>query len=169
MPQAVITTVASLKRRPVPDGISHPSVGTERDIAEREEARKSLQALRLSRPQLQSLVLSVEDMQKWGYIVAAPEAPGGTEPAIEGKIAKCERCVCYFQVKRREEAAECVYHWGRPYTKMIEGDFRVSCRPATGSDVISSFRTTRADIFLLFEPGRRWRWMCYGNPRLLRI
>ncbi|KAF9495402.1 hypothetical protein BDN71DRAFT_876921 [Pleurotus eryngii] len=118
---AVITTVASLKRRPVPDGISHPSVGTERDIAEREEARKSLQALRLSRSPLQSLVLSVEDMQKWGYIVAAPEAPGGTEPAIEGKIAKCERCVQYFQVKRREEAGECVHHWGRPYTKMIEG------------------------------------------------
>lgn len=120
----------------MPDGISHPSVGTERDIAEREEARKSLQALRLSRSQLQSLVLSVEDMQKWGYIVAAPEAPGGTEPAIEGKIAKCERCVQYFQVKRREEAGECVHHWGRPYTKMIEGKFCVSCLQVTGSDVI---------------------------------
>lgn len=63
----------------------------------------------------------MEDMRKWGYFVEIPEGPGGKEPSIEGKIATCERCNQPFQVKRKEEADECIYHWGKPYTKKMNG------------------------------------------------
>ena len=33
----------------------------------------------------------------------------------------CERCGQRFQVKRREEADQCVYHWGRPFVSKANG------------------------------------------------
>jgi RNA exonuclease 1 len=61
------------------------------------------------------------DLQKWGYIVDIPDGPGGDRPSEEGKIAKCERCAQPFMVKRMEEADECLYHWGKPYTRSMNG------------------------------------------------
>lgn len=119
---AVISSVAALKRRPIPDSISHPSVGTEQDIATREEQRKSLESLRLTREHLEPLVLSMDDMKKWGYIVEIPEGVGGDRPSEEGQPAKCERCGQQFLVKRKELADECTYHWGRQYTKQVNGE-----------------------------------------------
>lgn len=101
--------------------MSHPSVGTESDVAARVEAQKTIQSLHLSADLLQHLIHSVADLQKCGYIVDIPEGPGGEEPSMEGKIAKCERCTQYFLVKRLEEADECIYHWGKPYTARING------------------------------------------------
>ncbi|KAL0949464.1 hypothetical protein HGRIS_009518 [Hohenbuehelia grisea] len=135
---AIITTTAAIKRRPVPDNIGHPSVGTEGDLVHREAARKSIKALSVTRKHLDSHVLSVEDMTKWGYVTSVPEGEGGSEPSIEGKVSKCERCAQPFQVKRKEEAEQCVYHWGRPYTTMNEGKrlrvYNCCSRPAGDSE-----------------------------------
>ncbi|KAF5387710.1 hypothetical protein D9615_000495 [Tricholomella constricta] len=119
---AVIQCAGALKRRPIPDSLSHPSVGTEADIAARAEARKSIDALRITRNHLQPYLLSMEDMVKWGYIVETPEGPGGTEPSLKGKVAKCERCAQPFLVKPREEADVCIHHWGKPYTTKVNGE-----------------------------------------------
>jgi hypothetical protein len=119
--QAVIQCAAALKRRPIPDSASHASVGTEDDLAARAESRKSLDSLRLTRAHLEPFILSMADMQKWGYFVDIPDGPGGELPHLEGKIAKCERCTQPFQVKRKEDADECIYHWGKPYTTTING------------------------------------------------
>ncbi|KIP10709.1 hypothetical protein PHLGIDRAFT_11157 [Phlebiopsis gigantea 11061_1 CR5-6] len=103
---AVISTIASIKRRPSPDNINHPSVGTEGQIAKREEDRKKLQALKITVEQLEPYALTQDEMKQWGYIVDIPAGPGGDRPSEEGSIMKCERCNQQFKVKRREEADE---------------------------------------------------------------
>jgi len=124
IPQAVISSIASLKRRDVPQSVGDPTVGTEGDIAARIEAKKVVQSLRLTTSHLQSYLLSQEDMITWGYVVDVPEGPGGDKPSEEGGVMKCERCKQPKQVRRMEEAEECVYHWGRLLTKKVGGKAR---------------------------------------------
>lgn len=123
--QAVINCVAALKRRPSPDSVFHTSVGTEDDILARAEAQKLLVSLRLSRLKIEPFVHSIAELEKWGYIVNPPPGPGGDQPSLEGKVSKCERCAQPFQVKRMEEADQCVYHWGKPYTSRVNGKLQV--------------------------------------------
>ncbi|KAF8663427.1 hypothetical protein AX16_000997 [Volvariella volvacea WC 439] len=85
---AVIQCVAALKRRTPPDSLSHPAVGTEDDIVAREEAKKSLNAIHLTREVLQLHTHSLQELEKWGYFLTVPDGPGGEEPSLEGKIAK---------------------------------------------------------------------------------
>jgi RNA exonuclease 1 len=117
----VITSIASVKNRPIPDSPSHPSVGTEGDLQNRTNTRKSLDSLRLTPTHLEPLVMSLEDMRIWGYIVDTPDGPGNEKPTEEGGVAKCERCAQPFKVKRAEEAEECLYHWGKPYMTHVNG------------------------------------------------
>lgn len=124
IPQAVISSIASLKRRDVPQSVGDPTVGTEGDIAARIEAKKVVQSLRLTTSHLQPYLLSQEDMITWGYVVDVPEGPGGDKPSEEGGVMKCERCKQPKQVRRMEEAEECVYHWGRLLTKKVGGKAR---------------------------------------------
>ncbi|EGO01872.1 hypothetical protein SERLA73DRAFT_177433 [Serpula lacrymans var. lacrymans S7.3] len=119
---AVISSIVTLKKRPFPDSISHPSVGTEGDLAIREESRKKRNSLRLTRAHLDSLVMSIEDMQKWGYITGVPDGIGGDRPHAEGKVMQCERCAQPYMVKRDAGVDECIFHWGRPFTKAINGE-----------------------------------------------
>ncbi|KAL7282390.1 hypothetical protein ACG7TL_003861 [Trametes sanguinea] len=116
---AVISSIAALKRRPKPDTASHASVGTESEVLAREEMRKKVAALRITAAQLEPYVLSVEEMKKWGYITEVPSGPGGDKPHEEGSIMTCERCGQKFVVKRRENADQCRYHWGRPYSSKV--------------------------------------------------
>jgi len=60
-------------------------------------------------------------MITWGYVVDIPEGPGGDKPSEEGGVMKCERCKQPKQVRRMEEAEECVFHWGRLLTKKVSG------------------------------------------------
>ncbi|GBE79712.1 ribonuclease H-like protein [Sparassis latifolia] len=121
---AVISSIATLKKRSFPDHFSHPSVGTECDVTKREEARKKMEALRLTASQLEPYVLSVDEMRRWGYIVDIPPGSGGERSSEEGSIKTCERCRQQFKVKRAEEADECVFHWGKPYSSKVNGERR---------------------------------------------
>jgi RNA exonuclease 1 len=112
-----------LKRRPPPDSLSHPSVGTEGDLQTREELRKSSESVHLTRSHLESLILTVKDLQKWGYVVEVPEGPGGDKQHEEGGVKPCVRCSQMFAVKKVAEAEECDYHWGRPLTTSVQGKF----------------------------------------------
>jgi RNA exonuclease 1 len=104
-----------------PRSVGDPTVGTEGDLAARIEAKKVVQSLRLTASHLQSYLLSREDMITWGYVVDIPEGPGGDKPSEEGGVMKCDRCKQPKQVRRMEEAEECVYHWGRLLTKKVNG------------------------------------------------
>jgi len=166
--QAVISSIASLKRRDVPQSVGDPTVGTEGDLAARIEAKKSLQSLRLTTSHLQPYLLSREDMITWGYVVDIPEGPGGDKPSEEGGVMKCERCKQPKQVRRMEEAEECVYHWGRLLTKKVSGEAQWwGNHLNTPTDVPS--RRESQTVHVLFGPihlrGRLHSW----PTRLLRI
>lgn len=117
----IIQCAAALKRRAIPTSLSHPSVGTEAELAARAESRKALDSVRLTRTLLEPYVHLTTELLQWGYFMEIPDGPGGHEPSLEAKTAKCERCGQPFQVKRKEDADECIYHWGKPYTVTING------------------------------------------------
>lgn len=105
----------------MPDTIGHPSVGTEGEIVKREEEQRKLQALKLTVEQLEPYILTLGELLEWGYIVDIPDGPGGDCPSEEGNLQKCERCNEQFQVKRKEQADQCNYHWGKPFTSKAHG------------------------------------------------
>ena len=117
----MISTIAAIKRRPLPDSANHPSIGTEEQVAKREEERKKLESLKIMPSNLEPYILSLEQMQTWGYVVEVPPGPGGERPSEEGAVMKCERCNQPFKVKRMLEADECVFHWGRPFSSKTNG------------------------------------------------
>lgn len=121
---AVITTIAAIKRRPPPDSASHPSVGTEEQVAKRAEERKKLESLEMTTSDLEPYILTLAQMRTWGYVVEVPPGPGGERPSEEGSIMKCERCGQLFKVKRMQEADECVFHWGKPFSSKTNGEKR---------------------------------------------
>ncbi|EIN10457.1 hypothetical protein PUNSTDRAFT_64972 [Punctularia strigosozonata HHB-11173 SS5] len=119
---AVISSIAALKKRPKPDTTAHPSVGTEGQVKARQETKTKLEALRLTPEHLEPLIMSRAEMQAWGYLVDIPPGPGGEKPSEEGGVMKCDRCATMFQVKRKDEAEQCEYHWGRAYSTKINGE-----------------------------------------------
>ncbi|KAF6762312.1 Rexo1 protein [Ephemerocybe angulata] len=121
---AVIQCIATLKRRngAKPTSSSHFNVGTVDDVNAKVEAKKTLEALQLSKDLLEPLIHSVDDLTKWGYIVDIPAGEGSREPSMEGKVGKCERCAQPFQVKRMEEAEECTFHWGKALMTRVSGE-----------------------------------------------
>ena len=119
--QAVISCVASLKKRPKPSSISHDSVGTSESVKKRLEEREKLGNLHVTKDHLLPHIMSIETMEKWGFMTKVPEGEGGTRPSDEGKVRQCERCSKQFVVRRKEDAEECVFHWGRPQINRING------------------------------------------------
>ncbi|KAF8195798.1 hypothetical protein K438DRAFT_1918956 [Mycena galopus ATCC 62051] len=128
---AVIQCAAAIKRRPAPDTSSHPSVGTEEEVIARAEALKTRKSLRLTRANIEHLII-------WGFILDIPEGVGGDQPSLENKISNCDRCGKAFTVKRKDEADECTYHWGKPITRTANGQrervYRCCYRAAPGDD-----------------------------------
>ncbi|QRV73177.1 exonuclease domain protein [Ceratobasidium sp. AG-Ba] len=117
-------TITMIKKRPKPNQISHPSVGTQGTV----DARRAQKNSMLKRAQIEHAVLSQEQLVKWGYLVEVPEGPGETRVSDEGEEATCERCQTLFVVRAprsKQEAKElsekCTYHWGRTYVSRIGG------------------------------------------------
>ncbi|EJD01091.1 uncharacterized protein FOMMEDRAFT_110616 [Fomitiporia mediterranea MF3/22] len=133
---AVISCVASLKKRKKPDSLTHESVGTEGTLQKRRDTHDKLRALKLTKKHLSPHIMPLEAMQKWGFMTEIPDSPGSSNPSDEGKIKQCERCNEQFVVKRKEEAGECVYHWGRAIMNRMNGEkLRVwSCCSEVASD-----------------------------------
>ncbi|KAJ6485148.1 ribonuclease H-like domain-containing protein [Mycena vitilis] len=135
---AIIHCAAALKRRQAPDVSSHLSVGTEEEVIARAEALKTRKSLRITRAHIEHLVMSKEDLEVWGFILDIPEGVGGDEPSLENKTAKCDRCGKAFQVKRKDEADNCIYHWGKPITRKAGGQkervYRCCYKPAPDDD-----------------------------------
>lgn len=102
--------------------MSHSSVGTEDDLAARAESRKKLDNLRLTRDKLKSIVMSLEDMEAWGFIVQVPQGIGGDKPTAEGQVLQCERCTQSYMVKSNPPLEECHYHWGKLFTHKVNGN-----------------------------------------------
>ena len=99
----------------------HEAVGTEGTLQKRKNERDQLRSLVLKKSHLEQHVMNIDDLKRWGFMTEPPEGEGGTNPSDEGKIRKCERCSEQFLVKRKEEAEECIFHWGRAVTKKSMG------------------------------------------------
>ncbi|KAM5540478.1 hypothetical protein V8D89_005936 [Ganoderma adspersum] len=121
---AVISSIAAIKKRPKPNSYSHASVGSESDVQTREETRKKVASLLLSASRLDPYVLSMDELKKWSYIVDVPAGTGGDQPHEEGSVKTCERCAEKFVVKRREEADQCRFHWGKAFSSRMNGERR---------------------------------------------
>ena len=93
------------------------------EVLQREEDKKKLAALKLSKVQLEPHVLTLDQMRATGYIVEIPEGVGGERPSEEGSVKNCERCRQPFKVKRMEEADQCTYHYGRVRVFRASGRF----------------------------------------------
>ncbi|KAF9247301.1 ribonuclease H-like protein [Melanogaster broomeanus] len=134
---AVINSIASLKRRPIPTSASHPSVGTEDQITARIEAQKKFDELRLTRSVLTNLLMTTDTMQQWGYILEIPEGEGASKPNALGQVTKCDRCGQSYMICSSPTQDECTYHWGKPFSRTINGEkLRVysCCSKTTGED-----------------------------------
>lgn len=116
----MIQSVGALKKRVSPDSISHLSVGTEREVAERLASQKAIDSLRLTREILEPLQLTHADLEKWGFMTEIPASSGGAQPSKEGELAKCERCAMSYVVTR-DAPKECSYHIGRAVTQNVSG------------------------------------------------
>ncbi|KAG8686096.1 RNA exonuclease 3, partial [Ceratobasidium sp. 394] len=121
-------TITMIKKRPKPNRISHPSVGTQGTIEARRRTEAELKNSTLKRSQVEHAVLSREQLSRWGYLVEVPDGPGGTRVSDEGQEATCERCQTLFVVRapQSEQEAEelslkCTYHWGRTYMSKAAG------------------------------------------------
>ena len=117
----MISSIATLKKRSKPTSLSHESVGTEGTIKKLREAYDKLRSLSITARKLDPLVMSVEVMEQWGFMVKLPDGPGGSRPHDEGKIRKCERCAKQYVVKGKDEADFCTYHWGRALMSRFNG------------------------------------------------
>ena len=149
--QAMITAMASIKKRPAPDHLSHPSVGTIAELAQRTAKLSSLSEFKLKPEHLEPLLLSREDMLMWEYVVDVPSDTGGTRPYETGSTAKCERCNSQYVVSKSPSKDECIYHWGRAYASKMNGKrihniLSTLCPP--------TFRRTGVDTPMLFNARR---------------
>lgn len=121
-------TITLIKKRPKPNHINHPSVGTQGTIdARKAEAEQAKNAI-IKRGQLEAARLTREQLTKWGYLVTVPDGPGGSRVSDEGKETTCERCQTLFVVhapqtpeEREELSQKCTYHWGRTYLNKVGG------------------------------------------------
>ncbi|KZO93710.1 hypothetical protein CALVIDRAFT_566193 [Calocera viscosa TUFC12733] len=122
---AVITTLAGLKKRAVPTSVSHPSVGTDSQVSAKQREQQSITALVVTASDLEAAVLTKEDLVKWEYIVKAPDGQGGERIADEGLVRTCERCRTEFVVKGEGfDTTECRFHWARPRMQKVPGGKR---------------------------------------------
>ncbi|GAW07161.1 rexo1 protein [Lentinula edodes] len=87
---AVIQSVAAIKRRVPPTSISDSSVGTEADLTARAEAKKSITELRITSALLEPHVVPLDILQSWGYVVEIPPTPGGLQPSMEDSKRKIQ-------------------------------------------------------------------------------
>ncbi|CAK5275619.1 unnamed protein product [Mycena citricolor] len=112
---------AALKRRTRPTSSSDPSVGTEDEVSARAEALKKRQTLHVTRAHVEHLIHSRETLEKWGFIMDIPAGVGGDMPSAENQVLPCERCGQKVPVRRKEDADECFYHWGKPMSSKASG------------------------------------------------
>jgi RNA exonuclease 1 len=124
----VITSITALKKRPSPTSLTHPSIGTAGDLAARRKESETLTSLRLTRSELEPLLLTYEDQLRWNYVVDIPVewGPGGESPTADGEIFTCERCKEPYAVRPLDHsptiAKACTYHWGKALYRSIGGE-----------------------------------------------
>lgn len=113
----MISSIASVKKRPAPDTPSHPSVGSEGQRAKQKQKQKPKNpttSYNLILEDVEPLILDVESMQRYGIPTEVPSIPGGTRPHEYGGERTCDRCTKNAIIKHDSGLDACQFHWGRP-------------------------------------------------------
>ncbi|CAD6584729.1 MAG: RNA exonuclease 3 [Tremellales sp. Tagirdzhanova-0007] len=124
---AIHHAAVSISRRPHPDSVAHPSIGTVREsriaFAEAEKRRAS----RLTRDRVERYCLPVKQFPIWRYpdpTDSSLGSGGGEDPSAEGTTQTCSRCKIPFSVlsvNPESRFGECRFHYGRTAPELIEG------------------------------------------------
>ena len=124
---AIHHAAVSVSRRPPPDTINHPSVGTVKQSRAAHERVEKEKASRPTRSRVQGYCMSIQDMIDWGYPDPSNDAltqGGGEEPDAQGTTQTCSRCKVQFIVSTENldtRLGECRYHYGRMAPERVEG------------------------------------------------
>lgn len=124
---AIHHAAVSISRRPVPDSVDHPSVGTVKESRAKVEKAEKEAAGRLTRASVEKYLLPLDEFEAWRY--PDPKDPallsgGGEVPDGEGERHACGRCKLEFVVSSKdlkERFGECRYHYGRIVPERIDG------------------------------------------------
>jgi RNA exonuclease 1 len=117
----------SISRRPPPDSLDHPSIGTLRESRLATERAEKAKSSRLTREAISKFHLPIEDLQLWGYpdITDSGLTDGGGEaPNGEGEEHTCQRCKNPFVVSSKDlekRFGECRFHPLRTAPQRVEG------------------------------------------------
>ena len=117
----MIVCIASVKKRPIPDSPSHPSVGTEGTKAQRETQQKPPPDYILTLDDIEPLILSEDTMRFYGFPIEIPSTPGSEQPHAYGAEMTCDRCGTPAIIKHDQGLEDCQFHWGRPIRSMGGG------------------------------------------------
>jgi RNA exonuclease 1 len=124
---AIHHSAVSISRRPPPDSVPHPSIGTVRESREAHLAAEKAAAGRLTRDKVSRYCLPLDDFVDWGYPDPKDQTlvqGGGEDPDGEGSTQTCDRCKVPFVVSSENLQArfgECRYHYGRTAPARVEG------------------------------------------------
>ncbi|WOO85734.1 Exonuclease GOR [Vanrija pseudolonga] len=137
---AIHHAAVSVSRRPPPDSVSHPSIGTVKQSRAATEAAKVKSASRLTRDRIERYYHSPESLALWGYPDSTDnelQHPSTHQVNAEGELHLCGRCKTEFIVSTSQELGDCRYHYGKLAPERAEGR-RVwvysCCRKERGSE-----------------------------------
>lgn len=118
----MITSIASVKRRPIPDGPNHPSVGSEATRTQRALEMKNVPATySIPLEDVEPLILDEETMRTYNMPMEIPPVPGGTQPSAYGEEKKCDRCGENAIIRHDRDKDTCLFHWARAVRTTTDG------------------------------------------------
>ncbi|PVG00551.1 ribonuclease H-like protein [Serendipita vermifera] len=119
---AIISSIAGLKKRPVPESPEDPSVGSDGTRAQRKLAANfAKQTFVLKKDDIEDLLLNETTMRLYGMPMEVPPTPGGERPHECGAEIKCDRCGQIYIVTEDSTSIACHFHWGRPVRSKTGG------------------------------------------------
>jgi RNA exonuclease 1 len=124
---AIHHAAVSISRRPRPDNLFHPSVGTIRDSRLATEKAEKAKLSRLTPTAIAKYCLPLSDFKLWGYpdISNRELVEGGGESKDgQGEERVCSRCKVPFTVSGEDlegRFGECRYHPLRTAPQRVEG------------------------------------------------
>ncbi|KAG8826558.1 RNA exonuclease 3 [Serendipita sp. 401] len=119
---AMITSIAAIKKRPIPNAPSHPSVGSDATRAQRAVKKTpNYDSYTLSRNDVEPLLLKEETMRLYRFPMEVPSVQGGTRPHSYGEEFLCDRCGERAVIKHDDGLQSCQFHWGRPIKSSAGG------------------------------------------------
>lgn len=123
---AIHHAAVNISRRPIPDSLDHPSVGTVKESRIAVESAEKVQASRPTRDRVKDYCLPLDQFVEWRY----PDPTdgelitgGGENPSAEGTSQECSRCRTIFVVTPAKDADPhgCKFHYGKTAPERIEG------------------------------------------------